>query len=286
MALPSNVDFITVVWQAIAGQADSPVDPDRDPDALPLQGLTVRFTTSLNPPLVANAGATPNPITHVISTVEATTDEDGVLVGPDGEPGVRLIDPRSPALDPHDWSWHVTVSGPDWPGTTSFSFIPTSSIVDLTTEVRVPSSPGTEILAWLAVKDEVLAARDEVVLIEQGGGLIGPAGPSNYEVAVANGFVGTVSEWLATQVGPQGPTGATGPEGPAGATGATGPAGAEGPQGPAGAEGPQGPTGPAGTTLFSGLTDVPPLWKRWTGTQVAYDALGTYDPDTLYVVSG
>lgn len=26
------------------------------------------------------------------------------------------------------------------------------------------------------------------------------------------------------------------------------------------------------------------MWKKWTGTQAQYDALGTYDPDTLYVV--
>ncbi len=27
------------------------------------------------------------------------------------------------------------------------------------------------------------------------------------------------------------------------------------------------------------------VWKQWTGTQAEYDALGTYDPDTLYVVT-
>jgi hypothetical protein len=42
--------------------------------------------------------------------------------------------------------------------------------------------------------------------------------------------------------------------------------------------GPQGPQGPAGDTTN--------MWKRWSGTQAAYDALGTYDPDTLYVVIG
>ena len=55
-------------------------------------------------------------------------------------------------------------------------------------------------------------------------GAQGPAGAdglSAYEVAVANGFVGTELEWLASlegPQGPQGPIGATGPQGPAGPT--------------------------------------------------------------------
>jgi hypothetical protein len=27
-------------------------------------------------------------------------------------------------------------------------------------------------------------------------------------------------------------------------------------------------------------------WKKWTGTQAAYDAIGTKDPNTLYCVQG
>ena len=50
-------------------------------------------------------------------------------------------------------------------------------------------------------------------------GVPGPAGQdgdSAYAVAVANGFVGTEAQWLASLVGPQGPKGDTGPAGPAG----------------------------------------------------------------------
>lgn len=86
----------------------------------------------------------------------------------------------------------------------------------------------------------------------------GPRGPSAYEGAVAEGFTGTVAQWLASLVGARGPTGATGaagaagPTGPAGPQGATGPrgltgtAGPAGPQGAAGAQGPAGPQGVAG----------------------------------------
>lgn len=90
----------------------------------------------------------------------------------------------------------------------------------------------------------------------------GPRGPSAFDVAVAEGFTGTVTQWLASLVGPSGPigapgsagaTGPTGPTGPAGPQGATGPrgpvgaTGAVGPQGPAGSQGPAGPQGVAGT---------------------------------------
>jgi hypothetical protein len=50
----------------------------------------------------------------------------------------------------------------------------------------------------------------------------GPTGPSAYEVAVSQGFVGTEREWLASLVGAQGvqgPVGADGKQGPAGADG-------------------------------------------------------------------
>jgi hypothetical protein len=72
------------------------------------------------------------------------------------------------------------------------------------------------------------------------GGSVGNDGDSAYEVAVANGFIGTEVQWLASLVGEQGPagpagaTGATGPQGPQGATGATGPTGQQGIQGEAG----------------------------------------------------
>ncbi|MFB7900198.1 hypothetical protein ACFC1B_28205 [Streptomyces xiamenensis] len=65
-------------------------------------------------------------------------------------------------------------------------------------------------------------------------------GASAYEVAVADGFEGTVTDWLASLIGPTGPRGDRGPEGPQGERGETGP------QGPAGDIGPQGPTGPQG----------------------------------------
>lgn len=91
-------------------------------------------------------------------------------------------------------------------------------------------------------------------------GPTGPAGPeggggadglSAYEVAVADGFVGTEIQWLASLVGAVGPTG---PQGIQGATGPTGGTGAQGIQGIAGPTGPTGGTGAAGTNGVTGPT--------------------------------
>ncbi len=82
----------------------------------------------------------------------------------------------------------------------------------------------------------------------------GAAGESAYDLAVANGFTGTETEWLDSLVGATGATGATGPTGPTGATGATGPKGDKGDTGDTGPAGPTGATGPTGPTGATGAT--------------------------------
>jgi len=89
-----------------------------------------------------------------------------------------------------------------------------------------------------------------------GGGGTGPAGPegaSAYEVAVANGFVGTEAEWLTSLEGEDGVDGA---DGPAGAMGLIGPTGDTGPIGPSGPEGVAGPKGDTGDTGAQGVQGV------------------------------
>lgn len=65
-------------------------------------------------------------------------------------------------------------------------------------------------------------------------GNTGAAGQSAYALAVALGFVGTEAQWIASLVGAQGPIG---DDGPPGATGPAGPAGATGPAGSQGIQG-------------------------------------------------
>lgn len=89
------------------------------------------------------------------------------------------------------------------------------------------------------------------------GGADGADGASAYEVAVASGFVGTESQWLASLVGPQGPQGIqgeTGSQGPQGEVGPQGEQGPQGPQGPQGIQGETGETGPAGPKGDTGET--------------------------------
>jgi hypothetical protein len=74
---------------------------------------------------------------------------------------------------------------------------------------------------------------DGTVQITAGGGgagTPGPAGASAYEIAVANGFVGTEAEWVASlegEPGAQGPQGIPGEVGPQGLQGEAGTAGGE-----------------------------------------------------------
>lgn len=85
----------------------------------------------------------------------------------------------------------------------------------------------------------------------------GPAGVdglSAYEIAVADGFVGTEAEWLDSLEGPQGVQGPPGADGLAGPQGDPGPEGPQGPAGLDGAEGPQGPPGADGAAGSDGLS--------------------------------
>lgn len=127
------------------------------------------------------------------------------------------------------------------------------------------------------------------------GGLfpMGTKGYSAYEVAVQQGFKGTVDEWLASLVGPQGPQGPQGEtgqrgeqgvqgiQGPKGETGPTGPQGEKGEtgeQGPQGIEGPQGntgPQGPAGNPGKSATIQIGSVTTLAAGSQATVTNVGT-----------
>ena len=137
---------------------------------------------------------------------------------------------------------------------------------------------------------------------------VGPTGPTGATGATgASGATG--SSGPSGAQGVSGPTGVTGPSGAQGASGVPGIqgfTGATGVTGSTGATGPSGPSGPAGTTSWAGITDKPvviaagtdaaaartavgavgssSITTIWTGTQAAYDAIGTKDPATLYII--
>lgn len=114
---------------------------------------------------------------------------------------------------------------------------------------QVPSGGTTgQVLAKTSGNDYEMTWQN---LTGSGSGTQGPPGLSAYQIAVANGFVGDQTQYLASL---KGATGATGPTGPAGATGLQGPIGATGPAGATGATGAKGDTGSTGAQGPTGAT--------------------------------
>lgn len=103
-------------------------------------------------------------------------------------------------------------------------------------------------------------------------GTTGLDGKSAYDLAVEQGFEGTVVEYLESLKGEKGAKGDTG---------AKGAKGDKGDQGVAGADGKDGidATNETVKNQNTGLDT-----KIWIGTQSEYDAVVTKDSDTLYMV--
>ena len=127
----------------------------------------------------------------------------------------------------------------------------------------------------------------------------GDPGLSAYDLAVQNGFVGTVKEWLASFVvlasqqgtqgiqgeqGLQGITGAQGEQGLQGITGAQGETGAQGLQGIQGVTGLQGLQGTQGIQGEQGLQGVQGI-SGLAGTYAATIVPSSPYSDTLFVIT-
>jgi hypothetical protein len=115
----------------------------------------------------------------------------------------------------------------------------------------------------------------------------GEDGASAYEVAVAHGFEGDEAAWLASLVGPEGPQG---PQGEPGGQGERGPAGPQGPEGPAGSDATVTDASVAAAIGASTHTVLDARYPQAADvrhivvlTEAAYTALGTKNPDTLYL---
>lgn len=203
----------------------------------------------------------------VFNGVATTTLEDGDFT-------ISLPATDDITLDPSGFVYTVLVKFTDGTSIESveFSLIEPTRLVDVvqTAESLVYIPPGTP---GVHDHDEYLTQPEADALYapigsgvgEGTAGPAGPEGPSAYDVAVANGFVGTEAAWLASLEGPTGPQGPAGADstvpGPQGPEGPAGPQGEVGPQGPAGADstvpgpkGDTGDTGPAGPGVPTGGT--------------------------------
>lgn len=233
MALPTNVDYGTVIGQFLLAYGDG-VDADVFPDGVPAKG-SIYFRPS--PVKLLNASSSPNPVTILPAVVECTLDNDGYLLGPDGTQGVNLVATDDADLNPTDWTWLVEfrlTDQDDVPvSVASYSIsLPASTTVDLTTVSPVPSANGTYYLVGPAGPT----------------GATGPTGPAGADgvdgadgaaATIAVGTVATGAEGSSATVTNSGTSAAAVFDFsiPVGATGATGPAGADGADGVDGADG-------------------------------------------------
>lgn len=167
--LPSNLGFGRIVGRFLTAAVDTS-DPDSDPEAVAAVGQ-VTFTPSVTHVVVP--GVIP-PVTLAMTPVSCTLDPDGYLIDGQGNQGVSLIASNDPDMTPTDWTYAVVVSINNNAVSLNFSISVTADTVqDLSTLIPVPAAGGTFYTQ-------------------------GPAGWSAYQVAVANGFVGTEEEWLAS----------------------------------------------------------------------------------------
>lgn len=163
MALPAGMEACRVDLHLTEALVDSPLDPDRDPDTIPIAGAKVVFRASLNPSVVRIPSADP-PTVVSLAPITVHTDANGDMVSPDGQLGVYLIPSTDERLDPHGWTWSVTITKPEIGLSISTQFVTTpGGHVNLGDVVPVPPNPGTALLQWEAVVADTQAARDEAL---------------------------------------------------------------------------------------------------------------------------
>ena len=144
MALPTNVNYGTVVGQFILAYSDSN-DAGLEPDGIPAKG-SIYFRPS--PIKLLDGLSTPNPVTILPTVVETIIDSEGYLCGYAGDRGVRLVATDDADLNPVDWTWTVEFRLTDQDDVpvsiASFSIeLPSDTTVDLTTVSPVPDANGT-----------------------------------------------------------------------------------------------------------------------------------------------
>ncbi|HAY43614.1 MAG TPA: hypothetical protein DCY59_08710 [Micrococcaceae bacterium] len=152
---PSNVDLGRVEGRFIVGIQDG-ADVDDEPDFIAAQG-TIEFTASV--PYLPDPTASPVPVTLLKTTIRGMLDSQGYLcsirrevvdgkqVDVPGPRGLSLVATDDPDLLVQNWTWNVTYRFTAVNGSTPTIpahgiVVPMGATVDLTTTLKVPSSPG------------------------------------------------------------------------------------------------------------------------------------------------
>lgn len=155
---PANVSTGRIHGTVLQWLVDSG-DPGSVPDVGPFGSAEIKFTAAIPYALHGSSGTlfVPTP--------------DAIPLEPDGSFDVLLVATDDPDINPTGWTYRVDINAI---GAAIPSF-----------DIEVPSDSDRLITELVPV------ASSAGVLTTQG-----PPGPSAYDVAVANGFVGTEAEWL------------------------------------------------------------------------------------------
>lgn len=267
--LPSSYMFGKVVGRVIHLIADNAADTDDKPQARAAAGKVtfapkeaIRKTIDADyPAIVLHAAETAN-----------LSDEGRVLDG-EGRQGIWLAagiytvtfsitgagGRTIPSFDIEVTTAHTDASPLDLARYVPY-VPPTGTVV----QTLVVPAGGAEGQVLVRTADGSLAWADAPKGTGGGGdGTPGEDGASAYEVAVANGYVGTEADWLLTLVGPQGDPGEPGADGQDGADGASAYDIARD-HGYGGTETQwlatlKGDKGDPGTTTWAGITDKPTI---------------------------
>jgi hypothetical protein len=135
-----------VIGRYVAIIADTPADPDLDPDVLPMSG---KVTITPSPSRLLVATAVPAPATVIPTPVVVTLDDEGYL-SHNGDRGVYVIASDDPSTNPTAFTYRVSFDlqlGNVKVPCPSFDIeVPAGGVVDLTKDAPVPASPGSGIV--------------------------------------------------------------------------------------------------------------------------------------------
>lgn len=149
--LPEGTRYGTLTWQVIRAVGDTAQDPDRDPDATVIAGLTAVFT-----PTVSVMKDATVPVTIFANPITATFDDSGFMVGEDGQQGVRLIATDSPNLQPQGVQYKVVLSAPTISSQTLTVEVWADQTTDLTTAVVPSAGSRTRLATVIPTNDPAL----------------------------------------------------------------------------------------------------------------------------------
>lgn len=151
-----ELPYAQVVHRVLGVGADTDADADLHPDLSVLAGLTVTFTPQ--PPVIKWLGAG-GPVTHPNKVVTGVYDSQGYLrlMQESAQEGVWLLASSHEDMVPSGWTYTAKWSLGALPPV-SFA-APPGAVIDLTTVIPVPASPGSQLADWLAAVEAAQAAQ-------------------------------------------------------------------------------------------------------------------------------